>query len=171
MSLTGKHGRGFVLDSLPVQQRMVVATSLCKAYATGGVAVIFPNARTHRQVKNCGGPMIFSGPFNRRCLERPLLRLASTFRLKLTVCNGNCKIALRSATACLKHTKYPQHAIPNRRFFYIKLGLPEVAGSITKYLLDDGFYTNHAVYPAVSRRKSGIRFTLTGIFQLKIFMV
>jgi 7-keto-8-aminopelargonate synthetase-like enzyme len=32
---------------------------------------------------------------------------------------------------------------------------------MAKFLLDEGFYTNHAVYPAVSRRKSGIRFTLT----------
>jgi len=161
MSWTGRHGRGYVLDCLPIQERMVVATSLCKAYGAGGGALIFPNAKMHRQVKNCGGPMIFSGPIQppmlgaamasaRIHLSPEIERLQQELQERITLCNR-----------LLKTYEIPVACSSQSPIFYIKLGLPEVAGDMVKYLLDDGFYTNQAVYPAVSRRKSGIRFTLT----------
>jgi len=161
MSWTGEHGRGYVLDNLPIQERMVVATSLCKAYAAGGGALIFPNERMHRRVKNCGGPMIFSGPIQppmlgaaiasaRIHLSSEMSRLQDELQDRIALCNRLLKI-YEIPVACSSHSP----------IFYIKIGHPYLAGDMAKYLLDEGFYTNHAVYPAVSRRKSGIRFTLT----------
>ncbi|MGZ8158090.1 MAG: aminotransferase class I/II-fold pyridoxal phosphate-dependent enzyme [Methylobacter sp.] len=161
MSWIGKHGRGYVLDSLPIQERMVVATSLCKGYAAGGGALIFPNAQMHRRVKNCGGPMIFSGP-----IQPPMLGAAiASARIHLSPEINRLQRQLQNRISFCNHLlrAYDIPVINSSQspIFYIKLGLPEVAGEMAKYLLDDGFYTNHAVYPAVSRRKSGIRFTLT----------
>jgi len=161
MSWIGKHGRGYVLDCLPIQERMVVATSLCKAYAAGGGALIFPNARMHRHVKNCGGPMIFSGP-----IQPPMLGAAlASARIHLSPEINCLQLELQDRIAfcnrLLKAFEIPVACSSQSPIFYIKLGLPHVAGDMVKYLLDEGFYTNHAVYPAVSRRKSGIRFTLT----------
>jgi len=161
MSWTGQHGRGYVLDNLPLQERMVVATSLCKGFAAGGGALIFPNAQMHRHVKNCGGPMIFSGP-----IQPPMLGAAiASARIHLSAEINHLQRELQERiTLCnqlLKAYDIPVACISQSPIFYVKLGLPEVAGEMAKYLLDDGFYTNHAAYPAVSRRKSGIRFTLT----------
>lgn len=161
MSWTGKHGRGYVLDCLPIQPRMVVATSLCKGYAAGGGALVFPNKQMHRQVKNCGGPMIFSGP-----IQPPMLGAAlASARIHLSAEIDSLQQELQDRIALcnrlLKEYGIPVACSSQSPIFYIKLGLPHVAGEMAKYLLDDGFYTNHAVYPAVSRRKSGIRFTLT----------
>jgi 7-keto-8-aminopelargonate synthetase-like enzyme len=161
MSWTGKHGRGYVLDRLPIQERMVVATSLCKAYAAAGGALILPNALMHKHVKNCGGPMIFSGP-----IQPPMLGAAlASARIHLSPEINSLQQELQERIALcnrlLKTHEIPVACSSESPIFYIKLGLPDVAGSMAKHLLDDGFYTNHAVYPAVSRRKSGIRFTLT----------
>lgn len=161
MSWTGKHGRGYVLDCLPIQQRMVVATSLCKGYAAGGGALVFPNKQMHRQVKNCGGPMIFSGP-----IQPPMLGAAlASARIHLSPEIDSLQRELQDrivlCNRLLKEYDVPVACSSQSPIFYIKLGLADVAGEMAKYLLDDGFYTNHAVYPAVSRRKSGIRFTLT----------
>lgn len=161
MSWTGQHGRGYVLDSLPMQERMVVATSLCKGYAAGGGALIFPNALLHRRVKNCGGPMIFSGP-----IQPPMLGAAlASARIHLSPEIDGLQRELQDrivlCNRLLKEYDIPVACSSQSPIFYIKLGLPHVAGEMAKYLLDDGFYTNHAVYPAVSRRQSGIRFTLT----------
>lgn len=161
MSWIGKHGRGYVLDCLPIQERMVVATSLCKAFAAGGGALIFPNAQMHRQVKNCGGPMIFSGP-----IQPPMLGAAiASARIHLSPEIKRLQRELQDRVGFCNHLlrayEIPVINSSPSPIFYIKLGLPEVAGEMAKHLLNDGFYTNHAVYPAVSRRKSGIRFTLT----------
>jgi 7-keto-8-aminopelargonate synthetase-like enzyme len=161
MSWTGKHGRGYVLDSLPIQERMVVATSLCKAYGAGGGALIFPDERMHRRVKNCGGPMIFSGP-----IQPPMLGAAiASARIHLSSEISRLQIELQDRIALcnrlLKIYEIPVASSSQSPIFYIKVGHPFVAGDMVKNLLDEGFYTNHAVYPAVSRRKSGIRFTIT----------
>lgn len=161
MSWTGNHGCGYVLDCLPIQERMVVATSLCKAYAAGGGALIFPNEKMHRQVKNCGGPMIFSGP-----IQPPMLGAAiASARIHLSPEINRLQRELQDRIAFCNHLlrsyQIPVTNSSKSPIFYVKLGHPEVAGEMAKYLLNDGFYTNHAVYPAVSQRKSGIRFTLT----------
>ncbi|MGZ5030765.1 MAG: aminotransferase class I/II-fold pyridoxal phosphate-dependent enzyme [Methylobacter sp.] len=161
MSWTGEHGRGYVLDNLPIQERMVVATSLCKAYGAGGGALIFPNERMHRNVKNCGGPMIFSGP-----IQPPMLGASiASARIHLSSEINRLQIELQDRIALcnrlLKIYEIPIACSSQSPIFYIKVGHPYLAGDMAKYLLDEGFYTNHAIYPAVSRRKSGIRFTIT----------
>ncbi|WP_442498897.1 aminotransferase class I/II-fold pyridoxal phosphate-dependent enzyme [Methylobacter sp. sgz302048] len=161
MSWTGKHGRGYVLDKMPIQERMVVATSLCKGFAAGGGVLIFPSAQMHRQVKNCGGPMIFSGPMQppmlgaaiasaRIHLSPEIQRLQKEIKDRISLCN-----------LLLKEYNLPLAPPSQSPIFYIKLGHPIAAGYMAKRLQEEGFYTNHAVYPAVSHRKSGIRFTLT----------
>lgn len=161
MSWTGKHGRGYVLDGLPIQDRMVVATSLCKGFAAGGGALIFPQTIMHRQVKNCGGPMIFSGP-----IQPPMLgaALAST-RIHLSPEIARLQKELQERIAfcnrLLQEYQLPVVSVSRSPIFYIKLGLPHVAGNMVECLMAEGFYTNHAVYPAVSRRQSGVRFNLT----------
>lgn len=161
MSWIGKHGRGYVLDCLPIQERMVVATSLCKAYAAGGGALIFPNAQMHRHVKNCGGPMIFSGPIQPPMLGAAIASARIHLSPEISLLQRELQNRIALCNRLLKAYDIPVACSSQSPIFYIKLGLPEVAGEMAKYLLDDGFYTNHAVYPAVSRRKSGIRFTLT----------
>jgi 7-keto-8-aminopelargonate synthetase-like enzyme len=161
MSWTGKHGRGYVLDRLPMRERVVVATSLCKAFAAGGGALIFPNAEMQSLVKNCGGPIIFSGPIQppmlgaavmsaRIHLSSDIERLQRELQERVSLCNR-----------LLEEFKLPIVSSSQSPIFYLKLGLPHIAGHMAERLLSEGFYTNHAVYPAVSRRNSGIRFTLT----------
>lgn len=105
--------------------------------------------------------MIFSGP-----LQPPMIgaALAST-RIHLTPEINRLQRGLQERISfcndLLEEYDIPVACRSKSPIFYIKLGLPHIAGDMAKYLLDEGFYTNHAVYPAVSRRKSGIRFTLT----------
>lgn len=161
MSWSGRHGRGYVLDRLGMQERLVVATSLCKAFSAAGGVLIFSDEQMQRRVKHCGGPMIFSGPIQppmlgaalasaRIHLSSEIVRLQQELQQRIALCNR-----------LLKEYALPLAANSMSPIFYIKLGLPHVAGQMAERLLNEGFYTNHAVYPAVSRRQSGIRFTLT----------
>ncbi|NOT12846.1 MAG: aminotransferase class I/II-fold pyridoxal phosphate-dependent enzyme [Methylococcaceae bacterium] len=161
MSWMGKNGRGYVLDRLPIQDRMVVATSLCKSFSAAGGALVFPDERMHRQVKNCGGPMIFSGPLQPPMIGAALASARIHLSPEITGLQRELQERIALCNALIKAYGLPAACISQSPIFNIKLGLPHVAGDMAKYLLEDGFYTNHAVYPAVSRRKSGIRFTLT----------
>jgi len=105
--------------------------------------------------------MIFSGP-----IQPPMLgaALAST-RIHLSPEIARLQKELQERIAfcnrLLQEYQLPVVSVSRSPIFYIKLGLPHVAGNMVERLMDEGFYTNHAVYPAVSRRQSGVRFNLT----------
>ena len=161
MSWIGKHGRGYVLDCLPIQERMVVATSLSKGFAAGGGVLVFPNAKMHRLVKNCGGPMIFSTPIYPPMLGAALASARIHLSPEIVQLQKELQQLVSLCNRLLEEYDLPLASSSQSPLFYIKLGLPNVAGKMVKRLLNEGFFTNHAVYPTVSRRKSGIRFTLT----------
>jgi 7-keto-8-aminopelargonate synthetase-like enzyme len=105
--------------------------------------------------------MIFSSPIQppmlgaalasaRIHLSPEIVQLQKELQQRVSLCNR-----------LLEEYDLPLAVSSQSPLFYIKLGLPHLAGNMVKRLLNEGFYTNHAVYPTVSRRKSGIRFTLT----------
>jgi len=68
MSWTGENGKGQVLGKHEIHPKIVTAVSFAKAFGCGGAAFIFPNKTISEQVRNCAGPMIFSGP-----IQNPVL--------------------------------------------------------------------------------------------------
>ena len=161
MSWIGKRGRGFARESLPWNERVVLAVSLNKAFGAGGGAVIFHDEESRRRVRTCGGPMIFTGP-----LQPPMLGAAvASARLhvsgeietmqkelheRIEFTNRTCReLDLPLVSDC---------PVPIR---FIGVGLPPAIHDMTKAMLERGFLANCATFPAVSARCSGLRFTVT----------
>jgi 7-keto-8-aminopelargonate synthetase-like enzyme len=44
---------------------------------------------------------------------------------------------------------------------FVPIGVPALAREVARRLLEEGFFTNAATYPAVPLRKAGVRFMLT----------
>ncbi|HMT28457.1 MAG TPA: pyridoxal phosphate-dependent aminotransferase family protein, partial [Bacteroidia bacterium] len=62
MSFAGKNGAGYVLSEVPFHDKMILVTSLNKAFGASGGVTVFPNEKMRDLVRNCGRPFIFSGP-------------------------------------------------------------------------------------------------------------
>src|SRR5262249_41493769 len=62
MSIAGENGRGVHLNRMGWHPRMVVASSLNKAFACAGGVLVFPDAALKDRVRTVGGPLIFGGP-------------------------------------------------------------------------------------------------------------
>src|SRR5690606_41040205 len=60
-SWRGDKGRGFVLESVELDERTIVAAGLGKAFGTGGAAIFFGDSDLATTVRRIGGPMTFSG--------------------------------------------------------------------------------------------------------------
>jgi 7-keto-8-aminopelargonate synthetase-like enzyme len=158
---TGQHGRGPALDRLGSHERLVVAASLCKSFAAGGAALVFPDAELKRRVRAVGGPMIFSGP-----VQPPMLGAAlASARIHLSPELFDLQRALRERIQLCTQL-LSQHGIAlasnhGTPICFVPIGRPELARQVARRLLDDGFFTNAATYPAVPLRQAGIRFMLT----------
>jgi 7-keto-8-aminopelargonate synthetase-like enzyme len=163
MSWAGKYGRGSFLSRMDLSPRIVVATSLSKAFAAGGALLVFADPAERERVRMCGGPMIFSGP-----LQPPMIGAA-------LAC---AKLHLEPELVALQDTLASRVAYMNRRMReaglplltdnqvpirFVPCGLPRVANEIAQRLTRDGLYVNVSMYPSVPMRRSGIRVGITAL--------
>lgn len=161
MSCYGKHGRGYVLENRPLHNKMVLAISLAKAFATGGAVMVFPDSKMANFVRTCGGPMITSGPMQPGALGAALasadIHLSDEINNMQTDLHENIKYA----NLMIKKAELPLIKDLNSPVFFIGVGLPKVGYSLIKKMMDDGFYTNLGAFPAVPMKNTGVRFTIT----------
>jgi hypothetical protein len=158
---SGVHGRGPTLQAIGQHDRVVVAASLNKSFAAAGAALIFPTAELKRRVQTLGGPMIFSGP-----IQPPMLGAAlASARIHLSPELDERQRALQDrialCTELLGEFCLPLACADLTPIRYLKLGLPQVAADVVTRMLNDGFYVNLAIFPAVPMKQAGVRFTLT----------
>ncbi|MEQ8279222.1 MAG: bifunctional aminotransferase class I/II-fold pyridoxal phosphate-dependent enzyme/GNAT family N-acetyltransferase [Deltaproteobacteria bacterium] len=166
MSWTGTHGVGHVRSRMTHHPRMVQAVSLNKAFAAGGGAIIFPDQASAQLVRNCGSTLIFSGP-----VQPPMLGAAiASARLHMSdgIVEHQEKLALRVAhmNKRLNEAGLPQYAENDTPLFFVAAGLPHLDYELVRRMLDDGFYMNAAVFPAVPMKRGGLRFTVTNHLEL-----
>lgn len=161
MSCFGKHGRGYVLDQSPIHERMVVGTSLNKAFASGGGVMLFPNAEMANKVRSCGGPMITSGPMQPAALGAAIA--AATIHLSDEIYQMQEDLQENIKYANLMVQKYglPLVADTPSPVFFIGVSLPKLGYNMVKRMMNEGYYLNLGIFPAVPMKNTGIRFTIT----------
>ncbi|MEO7032630.1 MAG: aminotransferase class I/II-fold pyridoxal phosphate-dependent enzyme [Polyangiaceae bacterium] len=161
MSWTGSRGAGTVLGAAGIPPRTVVALGLSKAFAGAGAAFVFSDDELRRQVRTCGSTLIFSGPLQpgqlgagiasaRLHLSDELLGLQSLLRQRIALFNElSLDLGLRIRDASESPVRF------------IEVGAEEDALERASALVEAGFFTNLSVFPAVPRRRAGIRVMLT----------
>lgn len=161
ISWSGSRGKGFVLDRVPNEERWVVAVTLGKAFGAGGAALVLPNRAWQRRIQHCGGTVVFTGPVPPAMLgaaiasaEIHLSGEIEALQRELRDRIDHCNRALCAADVPL----VSHEATPVR---FVATGDAAVTQAVLSRAIDRGFFLNPAVFPAVSRRRAGLRFTLT----------
>ena len=163
MSWAGTHGRGFFLSRMPLSERIIMGTSLNKAFAAGGGCFVFPTEAEREQVRMTGGPYVFSGPLQppmmgaaiasaKVHLSNEIEALQETFRERVTLCN-----------LLLREHNLPLLSLNEGPIFFIRLGKVEAAITVAEQLMKDGYHINISHYPAVPTKRAGLRLTLTAL--------
>jgi 7-keto-8-aminopelargonate synthetase-like enzyme len=167
MSCFGKNGRGFVLQNHDLHQKMVLTTSLNKAFASGGGAMIFPDEKTASLVRTCGGPMITSGPMQPAALGAALAAADIHLSDEINSMQEELQENIKYANLMIKKAGLPLIKELNSPVFFIGVSLPKIGYSLIKKMLDDGYYTNLGAFPAVPMKNTGVRFTITRLHSFK----
>jgi len=161
LSWAGRHGRGTVLGDGPLPPRTVVVASLAKAFSAGGAVMLFPDAETARLVRTCGSTMIFSGPLQPALLGAAIA--SARVHLSPEIHDRQKKLMER---ICLFNSLADQRGLPlgsaaATPIRFVRTGDNDTTYRIVGELMDDGFYVNTAVFPAVSAGNGGLRIALT----------
>jgi 7-keto-8-aminopelargonate synthetase-like enzyme len=160
MSWTGRHGRGYVLEEVPLHERVVVATSLAKAFGVGGGVLVIPSDEIRARVRRIGSAFTFSGP-----LQPPVLGAAvASARLHLTdeLTSLQSRLAERIAlwNRLCARADLPLVSYSNGPIRFIGVGKPQVAYALAERVMEEGLYPTVAVFPAVPMKRAGLRFAL-----------
>ncbi len=162
MSWTGRHGAGYVYSELDyLHPRMYFITSLNKSFASAGGAMVYPNEKIMQKVRNCGGTLTFSGPI------QPTLLGAAIASAKIHL-GEEIYTRQKLLDNLMEHfiQRCHQWGLPlvsadKTPIFFIGVGMPEAGYKIVEKLMKAGYFTNLAVFPAVSKNRTGVRIPIT----------
>lgn len=161
MSWAGVHGRGSFLSRVPQTERIVVATSLNKAFSASGGCVVFPTESMRDRVRMCAAPLVFSGP-----LQPPMIGAAlASAEIHLSPEIITRQRALAALVAhCNKQARrlqLPLLAENESPIFFFRCGLPRVAFALGERMLARGVFVTISAYPSVPMQMAGIRVSIT----------
>jgi 7-keto-8-aminopelargonate synthetase-like enzyme len=157
----GRHGRGYVLDEIPLHERMVIAVSLAKSFGTGGAALLFADPDTARRVWLTGGTLTFSGPIHPGELGAAVAAAEIHLSNEQQERQARLISQIELVARLLVEHQLPAMSFDPTPIWFIRLGRDDQVIELTKRLMKDGFYVNPAAFPAVPRGYAGIRFTHT----------
>jgi 7-keto-8-aminopelargonate synthetase-like enzyme len=161
MSIYGKNGTGSVLSQMPIHKKAIVATSMNKAFAVGGAVIIFPTKELAQKVRNCGAPLITSGPMQPAQLGAAIAAAKIHLTDEIYEMQADLQDNIRFANLMLKKYKLPVIAPSDAAVFFVGVSLPKLGYNMVRRMLNNGYYVNLGIFPAVPMKNTGIRFTIT----------
>ncbi|MFP4290763.1 MAG: aminotransferase class I/II-fold pyridoxal phosphate-dependent enzyme [Cyclobacteriaceae bacterium] len=162
MSWAGKHGTGYVMSQLgELPEQMVLVGTLSKSFGASGSVVVFGDQALYESYRIFGGPQTFSAQLEpasvaaalasaRIHLSDEIYELQADLREKVNYCN---ELIRQTSLPLVQENVCPVH--------FIGSALPAAAYNFARRLMNEGFYINVAIFPAVPVRNSGIRFTIS----------
>ena len=161
MSIYGSNGEGYVLNNRKIHPKMNVATSLAKAFATGGAVMIYSNKEMARRVRTCGGPLITSGPLQPANLGAAIACAKIHLTSEIQLLQKELYSKIEFANGLLEKFGLPIISKGKAPIFFVGVSLPKLGYNLVKRLMDKGYYVNLGIFPAVPMKNTGIRFTIT----------
>jgi 7-keto-8-aminopelargonate synthetase-like enzyme len=160
LSWSGQHGRGTVLGDAPAPPRTVVVAGFAKAFGASGAVLVLPDEKTARLVRTCGSTMIFSGPLPPATLGAAIA--SARIHLSNEIHERQHKLMERIAlfNGLAGARGLPLGSTEETPIRFVRIGDAEPTYRIAAELMDEGFYANTALFPAVSKGNGGLRISL-----------
>ena len=167
MSWIGKNGTGYVLDQLKeLSDQVLVFGTLSKTFGASGAVLICPNETLHQKVKTFGGPLTFSAQLEPSAVGAAITSAKIHLSKEIYQLQAELWTRIQYFNDLLKLREVVVIDDNNSPVFYVGTGTPETGYKLVRRLMDDGFYTNLGMFPAVPVKNTGIRITISRHNQL-----
>lgn len=158
---SGQHGRGYVLSKVPLNERMVVAAGLSKAFGALGGVLVFGDGGLARKVRLLGGPLTFSGPIPPADLGAGVASGEIHLSEEHEALQSRLMDDIEFVRSEILRLGIPVVSMESTPIWFVRVGSTEQTGDMMLRLVADGFFVNAAAYPLVPVGQSGIRFVHT----------
>jgi len=161
MSWIGKNGSGYALSQIELNSRVIIVTSLVKAFGAGGGAIVCYDKELARKIRTCGSTLIFSGPIQNPMLGAGIASAKIHLSSDIDKLQQELKEKIDFTNKLIKQYSLPLVSESDSPIFFIGMGMPKVGYNMVKRLMDDGFYVNIGIFPGVPVKCTGLRVTIT----------
>lgn len=161
MSVYGTSGRGYVLGQGNIHPKMIVATSLNKAFASGGGVLVYGDPELRRKVSRVGGPLLSSGPMQPSALGAGIAAAEIHLSDEIVMMQQQLRQNIEFAHLLLQQKGLPVISTSGAAIFFIGVSYPKLGHNLVRRMLKRGFYLNLGIFPTVPIRQTGVRFTIT----------
>jgi 7-keto-8-aminopelargonate synthetase-like enzyme len=161
LTWTGRHGRGTLLGDRPLPPRTVMVASLAKAFSAGGAVLALPDLETARLVRSCGSTMIFSGPLQPALIGAAIASARVHLSTELAQRQHKLRARIELFNTLAEARRIPLGSPAPTPIRFIETGDNRATYQMASDLMSEGFYTNTALFPAVSKNRGGLRVALT----------
>ncbi len=161
MSWYGKNGAGRIFDECLLNGRTMYMSTMAKGFGVMGGIAVFTSQKWYDKVRIYGGSLTHSHP-----IPPPIMGACiASAELHLTDAIEKLQISLqektRYANKLFLETELPIISNPETPIYFVGTGQPITGYNLNKRILDDGFYVNIGMFPAVPIKNTGLRFTIT----------
>jgi len=163
----GEKGKGYVFENIELHPRLIVIESMAKALAASGGVVIVQNKHLSEIIRKIGQTMIFSGPIQPPTLGAAIGALKIMLSDEYKIMQNNLKDLIRYFRKKCFEYDLPVVTQTESTIQLLRIGEVDKVLKTMQKLIDKGFYTLSAVYPAVRMENSGIRITITNHLKKK----
>ena len=162
MSWSGKNGRGYVYDRLGgMIGKCVVIGTLSKTFGANGSIIVCGDAEHHRKIKNFGGSLTFSAQLDPASVGAAIASAKIHLSPEIEEMQMQLQEKIRYFNDLLTEYGLPIVEKNNSPVFFLATGIPETGYQLTSRLLQEGFYVNMGLFPAVPSKNTGLRITLS----------
>lgn len=167
MSWAGDRGQGYALTQMELHPNMVLATSLNKAFACAGGALITAREDWHERVLQTGGPLLFSGPIQPPMLGAAIASAKLHLQGALAPLQAKLQENIHATREGLLARDLPLVCDSPSPIFFVGCGLPAHTYEVLEGMRNEGCYAPPGVFPAVPMKRGGVRFTVTASHTLE----
>ncbi|MDP2687019.1 MAG: aminotransferase class I/II-fold pyridoxal phosphate-dependent enzyme [Aequorivita sp.] len=162
MSWIGRNGTGYVLSELgELSENVLLFGTLSKTFGASGAILICSNNNMYSRIKTFGGPLTFSAQLEPASIGAAIASADIHLSSEIYILQAELRERVEYFNELLEQTHLPlidQNISP---VFYIGTGMPKTGYNFVNRLMQEGFYVNLGIFPAVPVKNTGIRITIS----------
>lgn len=162
MSWNGRNGTGYVssiLEDLP--ENVLLVGTLSKTFGASGAVAVCSDKKLHAKIKTFGGPLTFSAQLEPASVGAAIASADIHLSSEIYSLQAELQARINYFNHLLDQTDLPLIDRNNSPVFYIGTGMPVSGYNFVNRLLNEGYYVNLGIFPAVPVKNTGVRITIS----------
>ena len=162
MSWIGKNGTGYVMNELKeLPENILLFGTLSKTFGASGAVLVCSDKKLHSKIKNFGGPLTFSAQLEPASVGAASASADIHLSPEIYVLQSELFDRVEYFNSLLEKTDLPLLDRNDCPVFYIGTGMPATGYNFVNRLMNEGFFVNLGLYPAVPVKNTGVRITIS----------